>query len=520
MSRPPLLRALSLIVSGGLALGALPARAGTTTHIPQGSSQYTQIELRTVATTQSEDVPGAKQLTKATPSTTEVITGPTTKLIQDWETRDYQVQVTNYPLRREEKSEVAVTKNDFINRYTYEVPDKTWKTWAFGGPTTTGMDVRSLPEYYVPTFPKVYGGGGYTPHGITEYDAERWAMTQSILVMVSPSGWDSNHLRAYLWFTKDLKFLGGYFNDGHGGTSIGTARIIRYWDHDAVEYHMNCTLNDDWWRWQPACGTNGTVTYHLTGRLLEEKTYTSMRTETKDTPYSTFEKIYGPWEPTGRMVRDGRRSTVRTITASEKVLVSQRTVPHNPGAARTLAVGTADPRRAFTSDSSSGKSSASLSGSKVRKTLGANRVTASRVAGSSQGSGAPRQGNGNGQGVGAGLSQLIPTPKPTPTATPKPTPTATPKPAPTATPKPVPTATPKPVPTATPTPMPTPSPVPTRKPRQNDTGGQRGHLPFLPWAQALAAVNKAPLIDTWWFPRNPQQPPMRVTYDSYRIPSP
>ncbi|QLE42049.1 hypothetical protein FD723_17570 [Nostoc sp. C052] len=51
--------------------------------------------------------------------------------------------------------------------------------------------------------------------------------------------------------------------------------------------------------------------------------------------------------------------------------------------------------------------------------------------------------------------QIIPTPKPTPTAIPKPTPTATPKPKPTATPKPKPTATPKPTPTATPKPTPT-----------------------------------------------------------------
>ncbi|MEH1780587.1 MAG: hypothetical protein V7L26_16030 [Nostoc sp.] len=43
--------------------------------------------------------------------------------------------------------------------------------------------------------------------------------------------------------------------------------------------------------------------------------------------------------------------------------------------------------------------------------------------------------------------QIVPRPKPTPTATPKPTPTATPKPTPTATPKPTPTATPKPTPT-------------------------------------------------------------------------
>ena len=471
MNRPPVMPALAFL--SVLSLSLAPAHAAVEL-IPQGTpTTTTSTETRIVATSETAEFPGTKQLISTTPATEETITGPTTKLVKQVENRTYSVPMTTYFLNREESRQVSVTQQNYIRRTTQQVIDTSWKTYIFGGPTFAGVDIRSRPfdVYDVEEIKKdswIWGKGVYMPPGPTEYDANYWNQANCVIVAVSPSGWGSSHLQAWLWFDKSLQFLGGYFNDGHGATRIRKAWVTQNWDNDFIHYDLDCTLNDDWWRIQPACGTKGRFSYKLKGKLVFEKSHATYRTVTKDEPAVETTTAYGPWTPTGVVTKGFVKMAgwfqpmVRTETTTEKVVLSQRTAVNSTNATKGLATTGQSGRRAFTGDTSSEARSASLSGSKVRQALKANQAKASQVTSQSHGAGAPQ-----------------------PPATP-----------------------------------------PAQKPETSGTGlgallgaGATANTAGLstgtkPDAGTSSATGLSQ--DSWWFPKDPQAPPPRLRFEAYR----
>jgi hypothetical protein len=502
--------AFTLLVAASLVLSAWPTHA-VEELIPKGTRSTGRTETRLVPTTQSETVTGAKQLSGKTSSPVEQITGPMTKLIQDWETRTYQIPVTIYPLKREETRLITTTTTEFLRRITEQVPDGTETRYVLGTKpdlftslglmAQVGIDVTPSPlspsdQRLVFERMRESSSTAYSrpplSGGEIELDQAAWDRVGSLVIAVRGNTSELGVFSAVFTFDKQRNFLGGLVEQEHVTNPfswVESATIEDVVNGNAITFVKKAVSNgyglsngDGYGLSNGDYGLGNSqnlsnpVNYRIqaTKKLIETREAPRFRTTTREEPHYVVSESVGPWQPTWRVVR-GQGTTTLT-TSTERVLVGQRTVPHAPGAPKEIAIGTADPRRVFKADSSAGKNSASLSGSKVRKTLGANRVTASRVSGSSQG--APRQDSANGQGLGTVLNQLLPTPKPAPTATPK----------------------------------------PVSQLRPSEPASQLGQMSFQ-GAQALDPVEKAPLFNAWWFPQNPLQPPMRVTYDSYRRPS-
>ena len=262
---------------------------------------------------------------------------------------------------------------------------------------------------------------------------------------------------------------------------IPSAQVKRYGDHDSIVYRLNCSNSEDPWPWNNCETDRVTYEVHLDGRLLESQTLHAYKTVTTDEPYSAYSMSYTPWTPTGvtmkgaayRPTSTNRTGFVRSETTLETVLLTQRTAVNGANAAKGLAAAGLDARKVFSADSSSEKGRATLSGTRIRQTLGANRVKASQVAGSSHGSGVPdargglpglRLGN-NGQGGGSHASsggQAVAAPPIVPT--------------------PAPVIIPVSAPVTVPAPVTSPSPA---------------------------------VPDSWWFPQDPTTPPPRVRYQPY-----
>lgn len=497
MNRPPAKPALALVMASVLALSVPPAQAEETIInevdiLKSSTLTGTRIETRFVDTGNVKWYIDQLHLLQAVPFTEETITGPTSKVIKDWETRTYKTELRQYNVQAEQKREVKSYSDEYTRRTTKSVVDQTWSKWVFGGANTSGVDIRALPYAYGDPGSlrsKQWGYSYFTPPGPTEYDPSKWNEANVIQVTVSPSGWDSDHLQAILWFDKDLQYLGGWFNDGHGSTRISTANITRNADHDVISYHMNCTLNDDPWRWQPACGTNETRTYTLLGKLVYEKTYTTKKDVTTEATHFADRETYAPWTATGNTQKGSlSRAQPQFGSKTENVLISQRNAVHGGNAAKGLAAASnVKHRRIFSADSSSAQSRASLSGTQVRRALGADQAKASRLASSSRGSGAPelpldlpglRRGNG-------GSHPVAPTPTPAPAANATPSAPVASKPSP---------------------PPPLNGKEPTTPPALNVKA------PFTP---PPLNVQDPIAPDTWEFPRNPNKRPTRGRGGNY-----
>jgi hypothetical protein len=480
---------MTLLLTGTLALSATPALAGVEL-IPKGQTLTgKQTETRVVQTSAVAEYRGEKQLTQTVPYTKEQITGPTTKLIKELEDRTYQTPVTRNYVNREETREASTYRNDYIRRTTSQVLDRSWNIWKVGGYTRNGFgfqsdltkvglasdgDYRRAPRPWLST-------------GRVERSQEQFNQANVVAIIITPNA--SAHLSAYLLFDKNtLGFLGGAmtchgWNKGNPDfAKIPSAHVSRYADHDAIVYRLNCSNSEDPWPWNNCETDRVTYEVHLDGRLLESQTLHAYRTVTTDEPYSAYSNSYSAWMPTGltmkgaayRPTSTNRTGFLRTETTTETVLLSQRTAVNGANAAKGIATAGLDARKVFSGDSSSEKGRASLSGSRLRQTLGANRVKASQVTGSSHGSSAPESrgglpglGLGNGQGADSrasfggqapALPPIVPTPRP------------------------VPVVIPVSAPVAVPAPVTSPSPA---------------------------------VPDSWWFPQNPTTPPPRIRYQPY-----
>lgn len=575
MRRPPTSLPLPLLLGASLVMSALPAQGGVEI-IPQGTSAATRTETRLVATTQTEDVAGAPVLTKVTPSTEERITSPTTKLIQDWETRDYRTPVTSYPLQREEKRLVTTTTKNFLRRNTEEVVEKVDKRYFLGGTvlrddwlkearfesSTITVQLFDTPAdqlldlYYRANF-GYYSQSSLIKDAIlatkTGYEQEKevdpigWSRGNSLLIHHKPSQVvpDTNaDFEAFLVFDMELKFHGGLLllpdkpyaasNAPEAVLYINQAAIVREAGRDTIVYVQEDNVFEPWMSRYPCppfgyeMTSSGVVEdptirkpspsrggvyipgfsisdikiWHYvkipcSDQLAAVREFPQTRLVTTDTPYSETSESFGPWEPSGKMLRVGD-GTLRQMTSSQKVLVKQRSAVNGANAAKSLTSTGLETRRVFTADTSSGKGRASLSGSKIRQTLGADKVRASGFGSTSHGT----RSQDNGLGIDTLLKPIGQNPlPPAPSPTPKPTPEPTPKPTPTPEPTPAPTATPAPGGRTVPTPKP--------------GSGVRGYLE--PWMLPdPRPVQKTQLAQLWWFPQNPQQPPLRVQYEAYR----
>ncbi len=511
MIRPPALHAMTLLLTGSLALSATPALAGVEL-IPRGQTLTgKQTETRVIQTMTSAEYRGAKQLTKTVPYTEERITGPTTKLIKELEDRTYQTPVTRNYVNRQETREASTYRNDYTRRTTSQVLDRSWNIWKVGGYATNGFGfqgdlvnvaIASDGDYRRASRP-------WMPSGRIERSQEEFNRANVVAVKIDPYG--TGFLNAYLVFDKNtLGFLGGAITC-HGSdkgnpdfAKIPTAHVRRYADHDSIVYQLNCSNNETWWKLH--CDTDkSTWEVHLDGKLLASQTLHAYRTVTTEEPYSDYTVSYTPWAPTGvtmkgapyRPTSTNRTGFVRHETTIETVLMAQHTAVNGANAAKGIAAAALDARKVFSGDSSSGKGRATLSGTHVRQTLGANRVKASQVAGSSHGSSVPDARGGvpglglgnNGQGGSSGASagaQADAVPPSAPPAVPVVLPVRPPVTVPVVHPVRPPVAVPvvHPVrpPVAVPAPVTTPSPT---------------------------------VPDSWWFPQKPSTPPPRVRYQRY-----
>jgi hypothetical protein len=481
---------MTLLLTGTLALSASPAMGGVEL-IPRGQTLTgKQTETRWVQTSTSAEYPGEKQLTKTVPYTKEQITGPTTKLIKELEDRTYQTPVTRNHVDREETREASTYRNDYTRRTTSQVLDRSWNIWKVGGYTRNGFGFQadlakvtlfSDGDYRRATRP-------WLPSGRVERSQEEFNQSNVVAVMISP--YEGAHLSAYLLFDKNnLGFLGGAitchgWNKGNPDfAKIPSAHVKRYADHDSIVYRLNCSNSEDPWPWNNCETDRVTYEVHLDGKLLASQTQYSYKTVTTDEPYSAYSMSYSAWTPTGvtmkgapyRPTSTNRTGFVRNETTTETVLLAQRTAVNGANAAKGIAAAGLDARKVFSGDSSSEKGRASLSSTRIRQTLGANRVKASQIVGRSHGSSAPESrgglpglGLGNGQGAASRTSSGGQAPA-SPPIVPLPPPVSV--------------AVPVSAPVAVPAPVTSPSPA---------------------------------VPDSWWFPQDPTTPPPRIRYDRYQ----
>ncbi|MNR89288.1 hypothetical protein D3C72_202530 [compost metagenome] len=425
MSRPPALRALTLVATGVFALGAVPAQAAVV-DIYQGSVSTKREEKRLVNTGRTEEVRGAKQLLGTTPHVDEKILGSASKLVTESEIRSYQIPVTTHPVMQEDKREVWTTTTNYIRRTTTEVIDSQWTVWNLGGYLREGYRFGAVLTQKSPM-----ANGDYKSMsrpvantGPQEYTLERYNWADAISVDISPHGM-YEYLDSHLVFYKsNLAFMGGNIKcHDRWYANVKEAKLIRYSDHDAIQYRLNCYLNEDPWPWT-WCETDRTVwTVHLDRKLIASEVKKKTHFETKDEPHSTVSTTTGSWTDTGRRELGAALTNpaLRYESLIEKVMMRQVTAVNDAVAAKALARSGNDVRKTFTADSSSGKSQASLSGSKVRQTLGANRVTPSRV-NTSKGNGAPDQSGASSANPASPLFPWLLPPNPQPTPKPSPMP--------------------------------------------------------------------------------------------------
>ena len=495
MFRPPSKRAMTLVVTGAIALSAGTALASVV-DIPQGSSSTKRQETRLVLTTQTEEVQGARQLMTTTPKVEEKALGPASKLVTESEIRSYRVPVTTHPLSREEKREITTTTTNFIRRTTTSVVDQTWPVWVYyrGGAWDGVSRINSTPTQFDPS---QYANEGRRPPepGMTEghhqvYTAEAQSWRRTVYVEITPQ---ETWMRMRLAYDPNLKFVAGYFLDNpeHGYSEVAKATVTRYHDHDAISVQAICNRHGKWW--VGGCGTNFERTFHLNGFIVKTDTQSSYRDVTREEPYSTVSESPGPWTATGKMVRGAALTNpgLRYDPFSETVMIRQFKAMNDALAPKKLASSGTDVRKTFSADSSSGKNQAALSGSKVRQSLGANRVTPSRVA--SKGAGAPGSSGGLAGLVGnalpgQGLGQSVAPPSASGAGQGSGQPAAGSS------------ATPPPA-------VPTPAPAPT--PATN--------VSWWPWLQPAPQPTPTPTPTPypWWFPFNPQTPPPSVRYENY-----
>ncbi|GEM_PF-3090204 len=509
MNRSLVSRVLSLLLASGLTLSAWPAQAQQPDRveiIPMGTTTSTETEDRILPTKKTEERIGARTLKKSSAHTEEVVTGPTTKLIKEFETRDYSFPVDTFRMTTLFQRAKTTTTTNFIRRTTRDVIVDSKKVWIYAnGILADGSKIYSGPRHIEPAEFRE------RPLNLSNYSSESRELPEShlntrktITVTIYPANGEP---MVSLAFDLNLRFLGGRFIDAlkHGSSEIRVANLTRYADHDAITFHMECTLRDDWWRVEPRCGTSVTRTYHLKGRLIETPTRYTYEPRTTEESYSKYSYSSGRWVQSDKLETAGKPLSTRTETASETVLLRQYTASNTVNAAQTIASGALDTRRSFTADSSSGKGRAMLTGAKVRQQLGADRTAPSRIPSLGRGGGAPPQ-------------AIVTRPQP-----PKPTPRPQPTPRPDPMPKPMPVTglVPvfKPMPVFQPTPVTKPTPKSTPTPSRATTGGspqmKRGALPPSMVAPDPRPIQKTQLAQAWWFPQNPQHLPLRVRFDAY-----
>lgn len=487
MSRKPPRLALPILLAASLALSTRPVIANPIL-IPNGQTVTTSTETRRVQTNETEVVRSEKVITERSPYTREQIVSPTSKLISDWETQSYKVKLTSFPLDREEQRTKTTTTNHYISRTMEKVVDQTWQVWVCGGSLQNGTyfhaGLTKLNfDFYKGNYRNI--GEYWAAQGYTDYDDAKYEQANAVFISIVPDP-GGNYLRTFLIFKKDLTFAGGFIICcGNNRAQVPSAKIIRYADHDAIEYRLNCARNEDWKVWD-SCGTGDvTWTLHLTGKILEHQTRHSYKYVPVDVPYDETSYSYSPWVATGRMLRRQGRlaSTVSYETGTEEALMRERVVVRTENMISSLTSGgNLSSRRMFKGDSSRNGRPGLLSGAQVREQLGAHQAR-----------------------------QSVPTPKNTPT--PKTSPTQ--KPAPTPSPEPTPTPTPTPAPRSTPTPKPTPEPTPTPRPILNPDK-LNSALPPGDMSPDPRSVGTTLLAKSWFFPTSGAENRMRLRFESYR----
>lgn len=371
--------ALPILLAASLAMSTRPVTANPIL-IPNGQTVTTSTETRRVQTKEKEVVRGDKEITERSPYTQEQIISPTTKLVGDWETESYKVKVTSYSQEREEQREKTTTTNHYIRRTLTQVVDKTWSTWVVGGYLKEGYHFSADLGYMILSgvdFRKA--AQAMTTEGYKERSDGSYAQSNIVFMNIVPYS-DSNHMRAYLVFDKALNFQGGFIIcHGSGRAKVPSAKIIRYSDHDAIQYQLNCERLEDW---NPltSCGSeNQTWTLHLTGRILEYQTRATYKDVHVDEPYDETTYRYGPWVATGTMFRLQSRANPPTVsyeTGTENTLISERFVARTENVIMSIGSGDRlDGRRIFKGDAGGAGQSSALSGAQVREQLKAHRAT-------------------------------------------------------------------------------------------------------------------------------------------------
>lgn len=417
MIRPPTTRAMMLVMTAAISLGALPA-LGEEKLTYKGWGYSSSTETRMAPSEQTVETRGTKEATGTSRLVEEKVLGAASKLMTESEVRNYQTPVTGYVVNREEKRLVSTITMFYTRTTTTTVVDQKVDKWKLGGYLVKGYGFSTNLQYFPARSDGDYRSASQvlTIEGVQTKTTDDYDSSNVIAVNIVPHN-EGGYLHAFMRFYKDsLQFMGGtIICHGSDKANIREAKIIRYADHDAIEYRLDCALNQDFWpnTW---CETDRTVwTLHLKGKLIEPVMVGVPRTETsKEEPYETISHSYGPWEPTGRTER-GAALPLRYEKSSEKTVLRQWTAVNDRTASKGLAAAGNDIRKTFSADKSAGAPRAALSGNMVRQALGANRVTPSST-GVSKGGGAPSSSGG------LPIPLPIPTPRPSPTPSPAPTP--------------------------------------------------------------------------------------------------
>lgn len=387
MTRATSAPALALASVIGLAVSPAIAQVSYSipqvTYIPQGNPIVSKTtETRWVQTSDTVDVPGERQLVSVTPSTEKTVTGPTTRVVKEVETRTYSTPVTAYFVDREEARDVTTTTQNYIRRTSTTVLDKTWNVWMVGGtlargyPMHAGVISAGMPStgnFRDASWPYLTGGR-------YEISQDAYNRGNALAIQIFPHTGD--YLTTYLLFDKKtFKFIGGNIVCcAHRRANVNHAVLRRYAGYDEIEYQLNCYKNEDWNPFS-FCPTDRTTwVLRVNGPILSQETRYAYRTQTTDSPYSTTSTAYGSWNPTGKT----RTSSVISArkpgtTYTETIVISQRTVQNSDNTPRQLAEAGQKQRGAFTSDNSSSTARASITGTQVRQSLKADQAKPSDI---------------------------------------------------------------------------------------------------------------------------------------------